>query len=366
MRKELQGSGKELIYSKSYYIQMRNSHWDDLISLIEGKKLNYQPAGFIVDSPWIPGWYGISTVDYYSSDELWLKANLKVVNSYPETWFLPSFWSEFGMCTEPSAFGSRMIFLEKSLPHAEKVLPGIEAVDSLPQPNVRTDGLLPFMINRLKNNQKAINEADHQVRFAIARGPLNIASFLMGTTEFMMALAMDPEGSHKLLGKITDFICDWLSWQKECLPSIEGVLVLDDIIGFVGETEFEEFVIPYFKRIFDSISAKARFLHNDAEGLITAKNLSGMGVNMFNFSFNHTMGEIRDLAGKDIVLVGNIPPRDVMAAGTPADVDAAVKKAFAEIEDKNRIIWSVGGGMPQDVANENITSFIDAVKKYSA
>jgi uroporphyrinogen decarboxylase len=344
---------------------MRNSHWNDLISVIEGRKLNYQPAGFIVDSPWIPGWYGISTVDYYSSDELWLKANLKVVNSFPETWFLPSFWSEFGMCTEPSAFGSRMIFLEKSLPHAEKVLSGIEAVDSLPQPNVKTDGLLPFMISRLRNNQKAIIEADHQVRFAIARGPLNIASFLMGTTEFMMALAMDPEGSHKLLGKITDFICDWLSWQKECFPSIEGVLVLDDIIGFVGDTEFEEFVIPYFKRIFDCTAPKARFLHNDAEGLITAKNLSGMGVNMFNFSFNHTMGEIRELAGKDIVLVGNIPPRDVMAAGNPDDVDAAVKKAFGEIGDKNKIIWSVGGGMPQDVVNENISAFIDAVRKYS-
>ncbi len=78
-------------------------------------------------------------------------------------------------------------------------------------------------------------KADHQIRFAVARGPLNIASFLMGTTEFMMALAMDPDGSHKLLKKLTDFVCDWVAWQKECFPSIDGVLILDDIIGFVGE-----------------------------------------------------------------------------------------------------------------------------------
>jgi len=97
---------------------MRNSSWEDLINLIDGKKLNYQPVGFIIDSPWIPGWYGISNIDYYSSDEQWLKSNLKAINSFPEVWFLPSFWSEYGMCTEPSAFGSRMIFLEKSLPHA--------------------------------------------------------------------------------------------------------------------------------------------------------------------------------------------------------------------------------------------------------
>lgn len=344
---------------------MRNSFWDDLVGMIDGKKLNYQPVGFIVDSPWIPGWYGISNIDFYSSDDNWLKSNLKVVNTFPDVWFLPAFWSEYGMCTEPSAFGSRMIFLEKSLPHAEKILSGIEGAEALPQPNVKTDGLLPFMINRLKNNQEAIINADHQIRFAIARGPLNIASFLMGTTEFMTALVMDPDGSHKLLKKITGFICDWLAWQKECFPSIDGVLILDDIIGFVGEIEFDEFVLPYFRRIFESTGTKVRFLHNDAEGLITAKNLNKMGVNMFNFSFNHSLGEIRELAGPDVVLVGNIPPRDVLALGTPGQVDDAVKKAFGEISDHCNILWSVGGGMPPDVQDVNITAFINAVKKYS-
>jgi uroporphyrinogen decarboxylase len=344
---------------------MHNSSWDDLIKMVEGKKLSYQPAGFIIDSPWIPGWYGISPVDFYSSDELWLKSNLKAVSTFPEAWFLPGFWSEYGMCTEPSAFGSRMIFPEKDLPHAEKIMTGIEGADLLPQPNVKTDGLLPFMITRLRNNEKAIKDADHQIRFAVARGPMNIATFLMGTTEFMMALALNPEGSHKLLKKISDFICDWLCWQKESFPSIDGVLILDDIMGFIGEVEFEEYAIPYFKKIFECTGVKVRFLHNDADGLITAKNLTRMSINMFNFSYNHTMGEIRNLAGPQVILAGNVPPRDVLAAGTPDQVDAAVKKAFGEITNHERIIWSAGGGMPPDVKNINIQTFINSVKKYS-
>ncbi|MBG0859610.1 MAG: uroporphyrinogen decarboxylase [Bacteroidales bacterium] len=344
---------------------MRNSSWNDLVKMIDGEKLNYRPAGFIIDSPWIPGWCGISTIDFYSSDEFWFKSNLKAVSTFPDVWFMPGFWSEYGMCTEPSAFGSRLIFLEKSLPHAEKVLSGIEGADSLAQPNVKSDGLLPFMISRLRNNEKAIMEADHQIRFAIARGPMNIASFLMGTTEFMTALALDPDGSHRLLNKITTFICDWLSWQKECFPSIDGIFVLDDIMGFVGDNEFREFVIPNFKKIFGCISAKARFLHNDADGLITAGNLKEMGVNMFNFSFNHSMSEIRKLAGPEVILVGNIPPRDVMAGGTPRQVEAAVRKAISEIEEHDRIIWSAGGGMAPGVPGVNIDAFVQAVKSYS-
>jgi len=342
---------------------MRNSSWDDLVRLSEGISPGYQPVGFIIDSPWIPGWYGISKIDYYSSDELWLKSNMKAVNSFPEIWFMPGFWSEYGMCTEPSAFGSRMVFMEDSLPHAERVLADISDTDRLPQPNVKTDGLLPFMISRLRNNERAIIEADHQVRFAVARGPLNIASFLMGTTEFMVALALDPDNSHRLLRKITSFICDWLSWQKECFNSIDGILILDDIIGFVGEGEFSEFVLPYFRKIFSCFGAKIRFLHNDADGLITARNLKEMDVNMFNFSFNHTMGQIRELSGPDVILLGNIPPRDVLAAGTEKQVEAAVTTAFGEISDYERIIWSVGGGMPPDVKDGNMHAFFKAVRE---
>ncbi|MBN2665311.1 MAG: uroporphyrinogen decarboxylase family protein [Bacteroidales bacterium] len=342
---------------------MRNSSWNDLLSMLNGKKLSYRPAGFIIDSPWLPGWYGIPTLDYYASDEKWMQANIKAAETFPDVWFMPGFWSEYGMCTEPSAFGSRLIFLENNLPHAEKIFTDIADVERLPQPNVRTDGLLPFMIARLKNNQSAIIEADHQVRFAIARGPLNIASFLMGTTEFMMALALDPEGSHRLIEKITDFICDWLSFQKESFPSIDGVLILDDIIGFVGEAEFNEFVLPYFKRIFSCTGAKVRFLHNDADGLITAGFLKEMDVNVFNFSFNHSLGEIRSLAGDEVVLLGNIPPRDVLAAGTPEQVKEAVRKASEEVSNHDRIIWSAGGGMPQDVSTQNIKAFIEAVRE---
>ncbi len=344
---------------------MNNKHWEDLVTMLKGEKLNYQPSGFIIDSPWIPGWYGISNIDYYGSYDHWLNANLKALKLFPDAWFLPGFWSEYGMCTEPSAFGARMIWLEKNLPHAEKTMAGIEDISRMPVPNVKTDGLLPFVINRLKATEKDIEKNGSKIRFAISRGPLNIASFMMGTTEFMLSLAMNPEESLLLINKITDYICDWLAYQKECFPSIDGILVLDDIIGFVGEDEFKQFVIPSFKRIFSSIDASAKFLHNDAQGLITSKFLTEMGVNMFNFSFEHTMGEIRNLAGPSVILVGNIPPRDVMAAGTPQDVKDAVKKAMGEISDHSNVIWSVGGGMPPDVNNNNISAFLQAVKEFS-
>ena len=86
---------------------MTDRQWEILQRTIKGEVFNPLPVGFIIDCPWLPNWYGITIVDYFSNDDLWLKANLKAMQDFPDVMFLPGFWSEFGMCTEPSAFGAR-------------------------------------------------------------------------------------------------------------------------------------------------------------------------------------------------------------------------------------------------------------------
>jgi len=341
---------------------MNFQQWDNLLRVMNGERLKEKPAGFIIDSPWLPGWHKVPILDYFADSGTWFNANRKAVETFPEVMFLPGFWSEFGMCTEPSAFGSKMIWHENDLPHADKIFNDVSEFGKLIKPNVRTDGLLPFVLNRLVRNEPGIESIGHQVKFAVSRGPLNIASFLMGTTELMMGIAMSPEETARGLAVITDFIIDWIGLQLETFSSIEGVLILDDIVGFLGETEFEAFVLPLLKRIYSSFSLKVNFFHNDAYGLITAKYLDEIGINLFNFSYNHSLTEIRKLAGNKISLLGNIPPLEIMANGSEEDVKKSVKAALDSIEDHTRIIWSCGGGMPQNVSNANINAFLDALK----
>ena len=339
---------------------MNQTQWDTLLNVVNGHRLPHIPTGFIVDCPWLPGWYGAGMMDYFSDDTCWFEANKKAIETFPETIFLPGFWAEFGMCTEPSAFGAKCQWFESNMPHAEKVLRSLSEIDFLTKPNVRTDGLLPFVINRLKRMQPQIESMGHQVKFAVARGPLNIASFLTGTTEFMTGMMTDQGRCHKLVGSITDFLIDWIGYQIECFPSIEGIFLLDDIIGFVGDKQCGEYVVPYFKKIYSAFDAKINMLHNDASGLVSAPYLERMGVNLFNPSFEHSLHELKELTGNKVAILGNIPPRDVMAQGTPQAVGDAVKESVAGLTDLSRVILSCGGGMPPDVSSENINAFIDA------
>jgi uroporphyrinogen-III decarboxylase len=342
---------------------MTDHQWELLKGIIRGEETTPLPVGFIIDSPWLPNWYGITILDYFSTDELWLKANLKSINEFPGAMFLPGFWSEFGMCTEPSAFGARCTFPPNEFPHAHRVLLPVDDIDSLPSPDPRTDGFLPFVLNRLKRAQPRIEEAGHKIRFAVARGPLNIASYLMGTSEFLTLMMMEPEKAERLIKKIAGFLKEWLSLQQETFPSIDGILLLDDIIGFVGETEFCTFALPYFKELFDA-DVSVKFLHNDAQSKVSAPFLPDMGVNLFNMGFDITLNELKVLTKNKIALLGNIPPRDVLANGTPADVTRATTELIDSLENRSRVIMSCGGGMPPGVSSENIAAFIQAVREY--
>jgi uroporphyrinogen-III decarboxylase len=343
---------------------MTNQQWNDLLLTIKGEQKGTLPVGFIIDSPWLPKWFGISILDYFTNDELWLKVNLKAMETFPEVMFLPGFWSEFGMCTEPSAFGAKSVFWKDEFPFAEKVIHSSEDIDNLEVPNPETDGLLPFMLNRLKLAQPAIEAAGHQIRFSVSRGPLNVASFLMGTTELLTTMMMEPEKVHKLLRIVTDFLKKWHRLQRETIPTIDGILMLDDIVGFIGEDEFLEFGYPYLKELYNE-DVSVKFFHNDADCSMSVKYYPEIGINLYNPGLDLSIDEIMQATGNQLVVLGSLPPRDVLAACTPEEVYIKTKEMINVVENRKMFLPSCGGGMPPNVSTENILAFIKAAKEFS-
>ncbi len=339
---------------------MTDAQWDSLLRLVRGDRFESPPVGLLVDGPWISYWHGVSLLDYYASDRIWLEANLSAVQAFPDVHLLAGFWGEFGMSTNPSAFGCRCIWPEKGFPTVDKLLDGYEAIDRLKKPDCRTDGLHPFILKRLEHAQGAMEGIGHRIRFATTHGPITIASYLLGHTELLIGMKTDPAAIHKLLALVTEFVVDWVECQKVDFASIEGVMVLEDLMGFLGEGDFAEFAQPYMTAIFEALQVPIKMLHNDAFGLITAGHLAEMGVNLFNFSFEHPVNEIRALAGPEIALMGNVPPRDVLGLGSCDDVRQSVTDVVRAIDCHHRLLVSGGGFVPPGTTAEKIQTLCRA------
>jgi uroporphyrinogen decarboxylase len=179
----------------------------------------------------------------------------------------------------------------------------------------------------------------------------------MGTSEFLTLILMEPDKAHQIIRLITDFLIEWHDLQKKSINSIDGIFLLDDLIGFMSRDQFEEFGRPYFRELYNR-PLSVKFLHNDAPCRESAPLLRDMGVNLFNMGIDVTLNELRSLTGDSITLMGNLPPRDVLAAGTPEDIERVAREMISGLKDPLRILPSCGGGMPPNVTTENIRAFI--------
>ena len=149
---------------------------------------------------------------------------------------------------------------------------------------------------------------------------------------------------------------------------MEGILVLDDICGFLSEEDYLSLAHPYLKKIFDSFDVPVKMFHNDNFGnnYTTFPYISDLGVNIFNFSFMADICEARKALGEKVCILGNVAPRDILTNGTPQNVAAEVKRQLDAYGSKAGLILSAGGGASPGMPGENCRAYLDALSEWNA
>lgn len=340
---------------------MKKEQWDIIKKCANLAPVDPLPISLIIDSPWLPGYLGMSMIDYYTTPDVWLEANLKVEQDFPEIIFLPGFWVEFGMCAEPSGFGCRTSFFHDRTPLVREIIKSLDEVDRLVQPNPYEDGLMPFVLNFYRRMEPRVNDAGQLIKVVAARGPMTTASHIMGVTNFLMSMKLQPAKTHQLLRMTTKLVKDWLEAQANILKDVEGIMVLDDIVGFVGPKDYQEFGHPYFTEIFSAFPNTVKLFHNDMDNPASFEYLRDWPVNIFNFSHKIDISIARELVGPDICLMGNVPPLEILLNGNPEAVRDATKTCIQK-HPETGLLLSVGGGTSPGTPGENIRALIHAAR----
>lgn len=350
---------------------MTERDWALVLDCVSGRAPEKVSAGLIVDSPWIPGYCGVDTVDYYSDGELWLACQDRLRREFPGLLLFPGDWVEFGMAAEPSSFGCSLRFYPDqtvAIGHLITAAEELEQLDSLPVPDPRRDGLMPLALSRIRRLRGPLEERGRKMRLVASRGPLNVAGFLMTIPELCVAVKTEPERVHRLLDKTTELVIRWLEAQAEAAGDVGGILVLDDLCGFFSEEEYLEFAQPRLKRIFDHFSVPVKMFHNDNFGnrYTTFPYLAELGVNLFNFSYRAELGEAFRQLGPGVAVLGTLPPLDLLTRGKPEEVRDAALALLREKPEGCSLILSAGGGASPGMPGENLAAMMEALGEYNA
>jgi uroporphyrinogen decarboxylase len=346
---------------------MRPEQWEIFKKAARREKLDQVPMALIIDSPWIPGYLGIKHLDFFLDPEVWFQAHLKIHREYPDIIFVPSWWMEYGMAAEPSALGAKIKFWPDNTPSECHTLYHIEDLDNFSDYEVEADAFMALTLHRIKMQRQRILDTGEILPLVTSRGPMCTAGFVRSTTEFMLDLVERPEWAHKLLDLCTRLIIDWLKAQAKAMgPTVEGIFLLDDIVGFVNEEHYQEFAHPCLKRICDAFPKDwVKIYHNDAGINACLEHLPDAGFQVLNWGKQTDIAEVKARVGHRLCLMGNVNPLEVGVRGTPAEVRAATLDVL-EKSGGEGIILSVGGGTSPGMPRQNIRAMLEALQEFNA
>jgi uroporphyrinogen-III decarboxylase len=322
------------------------------------------PVALIVDSPWLPGYAGIDTRDYFLFPDRWLEINLGLLGRFPDAVWIPGFWVEYGMAAEPSAFGVKLHVHRDSPPSVEPVMTDLAAWAGLKPANPQEDGLMPLVLRLYEVAEERLQAEGLGIRMVCARGPMTVASWLAGMTPLMMGLVTEPDLVYHILDVVTTTIVRWLRAQLETLQQPEGILLLDDVVGMVSNRHYEALIHPHLRRIFDEFDGLIRIYHNDTPCLHLVESLADANFDVFNFSHEMDIGGVKAKVGHRVALMGNVPPLDIGVRGTPTEVAQWAKECLAKGAPGGGMILSFGGGVSPGTPAENIDALLAAARDW--
>jgi uroporphyrinogen decarboxylase len=187
----------------------------------------------------------------------------------------------------------------------------------------------------------------------------------MGVTDLMMGLVQHPAQVSRFLDTVTSLIIRWLRAQLETLREPQGILLLDDIVGMVSASHFEEFVGPRLKRIFDEFEGLIRIYHNDTPCAHLYPALTETNFDVFNFSYEVDMAEAKAQMGHRVALMGNVPPLHVAVRQPPQVVAEFARACLDRGAAGGGMILSVGGGVSPDTPAESLDAMLETARDWT-
>lgn len=322
------------------------------------------PVAFIVDSPWLPGYADISTLDYFLLPDKWLEINLGLLDRFPDAVWVPGFWVEYGMVAEPSAFGAQFRF------HADRP-PSIKPINAAPAywaerkpANPHEDGVMPLILRLYEIMESRLQAEGLGIKMVAARGPVATAGFLMGVSDLMMALATYPDEVSCFLGTLTTTIIRWLQAQLDTLREPEGILLLDDIVGMMSPRLYQTLAAPHLRRIFDEFEGLIRIYHNDTPCAHLYEAFTEANFDVFNFSHEADIAEVKATMGHRVALMGNVPPLGVAVRETPGVVKQWATECLEKAAPGGGMILSLGGGVSMGTPPASLDAMLEAAREW--
>jgi uroporphyrinogen decarboxylase len=222
---------------------------------------------------------------------------------------------------------------------------------------------VPFVGSIIKKLRQELRNGVPLIGFAGA--PWTLASYMVeggGSKNFaeIKALAYrEPLILHALLDKLASTISSYVLLQIE--SGAQVIQLFDTWAGELNRSDYEEFALPYTRKIFDAIGSRVpRILYLNGCAVILEA-MADSGADVVSIDWRISMSEARRRLGERIALQGNLDP--CLLLGSKKRVEAQIREILEQAGPRGHIL-NLGHGILPQTPVENARAFIEFAQRY--
>ncbi len=240
----------------------------------------------------------------------------------------------------------------------------INQVDSLRIIDPEED--LSFLMEAIRIVRKELEGKIPLIGFCGA--PFTLASYVIEgghSKDYILTKGMmyhDLSLWRRLMDKLSDVLIRYLNAQVRA--GAQALQVFDSWVGCLSPWDYEEYVLPYSRKVIDGIDKSVPLIHFATMSSALLKGMKRAGGDVIGVDWRVDLGEAWGRLGYDVAIQGNLDP--VLLLGPVDLIEKGVKRVLESAGGHPGHIFNLGHGILPTTPVENVKYLVDAVHRYSS
>jgi len=225
---------------------------------------------------------------------------------------------------------------------------------------------IPFLMKTIRMVREDLEGKAPLIGFAGA--PFTLASYIIEgghSKNYVLTKCMMYRNRpiwDALMGKISEVLIRYLNAQIR--SGVQTVQLFDSWAGCLSPADYEEYVLPYSKRIIEGVDRTVPLIHFATSNSTLLELMKGAGGDVIGVDWRVDLGEAWARLGNDVAIQGNLDP--VVLFGPVSVIEKEVKRILDRAGGRPGHIFNLGHGILPETPVDHVAALIDIVHQYSS
>jgi len=225
---------------------------------------------------------------------------------------------------------------------------------------------IPFLMKAIRTVRKELEGKVPLIGFSGA--PFTLASYVIEgghSSNYVFTKSLmyqDRPTWDALMETISEVLVRYLNAQIR--SGVQAVQMFDSWVGCLTPSDYEEYVLPYSKKVIEGVGKAVPFIHFATSNSTLLELMKRAGGDVIGVDWRVNIGEAWARLEHDIAIQGNLDP--VILYGPVSLIEKNVKKILDSVGDRPGHIFNLGHGILPTTPIDHVAALVDMVHKYSS